>query len=68
MFSRTLKLHHHGGSIMITIPADVVREFQLSKGRRLEMSYDYEDRKLVIDLDSADPSKSPQPQYAEATQ
>jgi antitoxin component of MazEF toxin-antitoxin module len=54
MFSKSLKLHHHGGSIMITIPADVVREFQLSKGSKLEMSY--EDRKLVIDLDSADRS------------
>ena len=44
---------------MITIPADVVKEFQLSKGSKLAMSYDHEDRKLVIDLDSADRSKSP---------
>ena len=59
MFSKSLKLHHHGGSIMITIPADVVKEFQLPKGSKLAMSYDHEDRKLVIDLDSADRSKSP---------
>jgi antitoxin component of MazEF toxin-antitoxin module len=50
MFSKNLSLHQHGGSIMITIPADVVHEFHLAKGNRLQMSY--EDRKLVIDLDS----------------
>jgi antitoxin component of MazEF toxin-antitoxin module len=50
MFSKQLSLHQHGGSIMITIPADVVREFQLAKGSKLEMSY--HDRKLIIDLDN----------------
>jgi antitoxin component of MazEF toxin-antitoxin module len=55
MFSKDLALREHGGSILIAIPAWFVKEFQLEKGSRLNMSY--EDRKLVIDLDSAAPAR-----------
>jgi hypothetical protein len=56
MFSRRLKLHEHGGSILITIPADVVRKFRLVKGNQLDMTY--KDAKLIIDLPN--PTNSPQ--------
>jgi antitoxin component of MazEF toxin-antitoxin module len=48
MFDKHLSLHQHGGSILVVIPAYIVKEFQLEKGQRLNMSY--EDKKLVIDL------------------
>jgi hypothetical protein len=58
MFSKDLKLHHHGGSIMVVIPADIVRHFRLVKGRCLNMAYDHQDEKLVIDL-----KPTPEPKY-----
>jgi antitoxin component of MazEF toxin-antitoxin module len=57
MFDKHQILHQHGGSIMVIIPADVVRHFQLEKGKRLKMSYEHE--RLVIDLRPADSAARP---------
>lgn len=35
---------------MMTIPADVVREFRLTKGQRLKVTY--QDAKLIVELNS----------------
>jgi hypothetical protein len=61
MFTKHYKLQGRSEALVITAPADVVKEFQLSKGSKLQMSFDQDDRKLVIDLDSAAhrPRKTP---------
>jgi antitoxin component of MazEF toxin-antitoxin module len=68
MFDTHQTLHQHGGSIMVVIPAYVVKEFKLTKGQRLNMSY--EDKKLVIDLPMASQttlaSKPASPGYVSA--
>jgi hypothetical protein len=57
MFDKRQILHQHGGFIMVVIPADIVRHFQLEKGKRLKMSY--EDEKLIISLRPTDSATRP---------
>jgi hypothetical protein len=49
MFNKSLKLHKHGGSIMVTIPADLANHLGLAKGDRVDACYD--DKRFVIDFD-----------------
>jgi antitoxin component of MazEF toxin-antitoxin module len=48
--SKKFKLQEHGGSIVITIPRDVVRQFRLEKGKALDVACHGD--KLIIDLPS----------------
>jgi antitoxin component of MazEF toxin-antitoxin module len=46
--SKKFRLQEHGGSIVITIPREVVKRFQLEKGKALDVSR--QGSQLIIDL------------------
>jgi hypothetical protein len=53
--SKRYKLQKSGHTYVVTIPATIIDHFKLDGSSSLNMSY--EDRKLVIDLDSAAPAR-----------
>jgi hypothetical protein len=57
MLAQRQKLRASGGALQITVPSKAVRECGLLKGDTLDVVYDPDKQKLVIDLSTADKSK-----------
>jgi hypothetical protein len=57
MFAYRQKLRSSGGALQITVPARAVRGCELIKGDELDVVYDPERQRVVIDLTTASKSK-----------
>jgi hypothetical protein len=52
MLAQRLRLRASGGAMIITVPSQAIRECGLSKGADLDVVYDPDKKRVIIDLTS----------------
>jgi hypothetical protein len=57
MLAKRQKLRSSGGALQITVPSQAVRECGLLKGDTLDVVYDPDRQRVIIDLTTAGRSK-----------
>ena len=67
-FAKRYKLQGRGQALVMTMPIAIVRAFNLSSDSRLNVSYSYQDQKLVIDLEPPPAMGRPREAHATARQ